>query len=438
LTSQIEKLSKKSHNLDWKNGPPVHEVKYISIPSYHSYYLDNGIKAIEVSMGTQEVMRIELIFRGGRILENKKLASKFCFALMREGCSEYTSAQLAEEFDYYGCSFRTGSNLDYSYVSISFITKYMDELLPLFSKAVLEPNFLEMEFVKYQDLLSQKLQLDLSKNELLSYRIFTEVLYGKDHVYGYNTEEKFIREITNHDVKEYYDQAIGSDNCFFVVAGKVPQDFSSKLNRYFGQHKKQTKPCVYIDAIETISPSPVYIQTSNEHQCAIKLGRRTFSRHHDDYSAFFLTNTVLGGYFGSRLMSSVREDLGYTYNIYSMSDHMLYDGYFYIDTETDPSYLENTKAEIFTQLDLLQQEAMSEEELKMVKNYTLGNFLNLVDGPFNVANLLRSFELDNINEDDFRLFVNEIINLDQNSIMEMSRKYFKKEQLIEVVVGPQL
>ena len=132
-----------------------------------------------------------------------------------------TAANLAEHLDFYGANLNTGSNLDNSYISLSFINKYSELLLPVLADICFTPRFSEEEFIKYRDNSIQKLTLDLSKNELLCYRIFTEDLFGKDHPYGYNTELADIEKMTREDVIDYYKHAYGSNNCFILVSGML-------------------------------------------------------------------------------------------------------------------------------------------------------------------------------------------------------------------------
>ena len=422
--------------IDWKKGPSFSQVQHVIIPEHEVYYLDNGLKVFEVNMGTQDVLKIELIYKGARLLEEKRLCSKFASALLREGTASYSSSQLAETMDFYGAMLRTGANLDYNYITLSFLTKYAHQLIPILEEVCAQPSFPESEFLKYQNNSISKLSLDLSKNELLCYRLFTERLFGKDHPYGYNTELEDIKSLTNNDVKSFFKSAHGTNNSFLVVCGKVNQEIRNNINLHLGKTKNEIFIPLYKPVISVTPENRIFHQTKNEFQCALKFGRRLFNRHHEDFTKFFVFNTILGGYFGSRLMTSLREDLGFTYNIYSVVDHLIHDGYFYIDTEMDPKYLNATEIEINKQIHLLKTVAVGDDEMKMVKSYLMGNFLNLVDGPFNVSNLLRSLEIDGIDVERFNLFIEEIKSVTNSDIMEMANKYFNEEELVKVIVGP--
>src|ERR1700709_917532 len=105
-----------------------------------------------------------------------------------------------------------------------------------------------------------------------------------------------------------------------------------------------------------------------------------FNKTHRDYAGMTVLNTVLGGYFGSRLMSNIREDKGYTYGIGSAVVSLLHGGYFFIAAETGVKVTAPAITEIYKEIDRLKTEIIPDDELAMVKNYMSGSFLRSVDG----------------------------------------------------------
>jgi zinc protease len=421
--------------LNWKKGPGYKRIEQIQLPYFEKFKIDNGIDCITLDQGTQEIFKLELLFRGARLIEHKKIASRFTSSLMREGTKNFTSGEIAEAVDFYGASLRMAANLDFNFISLTGLTKHLEKLLPIFTDILYHPIFPEDEIEKYKKSTSQKLQMDLAKNETLNYRMFTETLFNKEHPYGYNTEFNYINDLDRSDLLKHHEDGFGVNNCTILIGGKLAKNTNELLNHYLGKNSNNSKAIVEPDSYSDISHQRLYISSKNEHQASIRIGRKMFTRHHPDFAHFFVLNTVLGGYFGSRLMETVREDLGLTYNIYSIMDHLVYDGYFYIETEVAIDTIDKTIEEIYKQMDLLKSELISEEELTMVKNYLLGNFLNLVDGPFNTLGFLRSLELDNATKEDFDTLVSVIKNVDAKTLRDIAVKYFDKEKMLEVVVS---
>ncbi len=421
--------------VDWKKGPGFKRIDQINLPEYTRSTLDNGIQCIELNQGTQEVFKLDIVFRGARLLEHKKIVSKFTSQLMREGTKQFTSPEIAEAIDFYGASLRMAANLDYNFISLSGLSKHLTKLMPVLADVLYEPLFPDNEVEKSKKNSIQKLQMDLSKNELVNYRVFTETIFGKEHIYGYNTEEIYIENISREDLIKHHAHAFGTDNCFMLLGGKLPSDAMTILNQSLGQNKVNSVPFELPGHVPLTNYQQIKVNSKNEHQASIRIGRKMFNKHHPDFGGFFVLNTILGGYFGSRLMETVREDLGLTYNIYSVLDNMVYDGYFYIETDVTIESISKTIDEIYNQMELLKLEPVKEEELTMVKNYLLGNFLNLVDGPLNTLSFLRSMELDYSNKADFDELVHKIKEIDAYSIQQLAIAYFDRQHMVEVIVS---
>ena len=421
--------------VDWKKGPGFKEIDTITLPHYDTKILPNGIQFIEIQQGTQEIVKLDIVFRGGRLTERKKLEARFTASLMREGTVSYNSAQLANHLDFYGAIVRVANNLDHIYLSLTCLTKYFDKVLPAIREIIYEPALDEKELLKLKKNTSERLVLDLAKNDVVSYRVFTEALYGSNHVYGYNTEAENIAKLERNDLIEYHKNALGSDNCYIVLAGRYSSVISDMVTQAFGHINHKSNSYLYQPPAKESHKDTITVSSKNEHQSSVKIGRRMFSRHHEDYGSFFVLSTILGGYFGSRLMTSVREDLGYTYNIYSALDFMIYDGYFYIATEVGNEFLADTLSEIKNNIEKLQDKKVSKSELVMVKSYLRGNMLHLIDGPLNSSNTIRSLELDFCLNEHFTRFLKDIDVVTPARLQKLAQQYLQWEDMTTVIVG---
>ena len=147
-----------------------------------------------------------------------------------------------------------------------------------------------------------------------------------------------------------------------------------------------------------------------------------------------MMNMVLGGYFGSRLMQNLREQNGFTYGIYSSVETLKHSGYWYIHTDVNKDITQAALAEIYKEIELLQQEPIGSEEMEMVRNYTLGMQLTALDGVFNVASIIKSLVTAGLTKQHFYQFVDTIKNITPQDIQLMAQQYLQKEHLLEVVV----
>jgi len=421
--------------LDRKKAPPIRDISQLKLAKPTIHTLDNGIRVYEINMGTQEVLKVELVFNAGRPYEDKKQIARTTARLLREGTKHHNSSQLAEQFEFYGSTLTFPINLDHTNVVLYCLKKYFDQQLPLLAEILTEPIFPQSEIDSLLQNSKQRLQLDLAKNDVVAYRKFTAFVFGEDHPYGYNSSPEIFDSITRKDLIHHHAQNFHGGNCKIFVSGKTDASTITVLNKYLGQIP--VKPAREPNAL-VLTDTPVEkikITSKDTIQSAIKIGCRLFNRKHEDFYGMFILNTVFGGYFGSRLMTNIREDKGYTYNIFSALDPMIFDGYFYIGTEVGNEFLSDTLKEIYLEMDRLTTELIQPEELQMVRNYLLGNILTNVDGPFNNADIIKTLVMDQRDENQFEILVDTVKNISATSLRTLAQKYLKKEAMWEVVVG---
>lgn len=421
--------------LNRKIAPTLQKIKDYKLPIAKTYTLDNGIKVYEVNEGEDEIIKLEIIFHAGRWHEDKKIASRATSSLLREGSKDRNAAVVAEHIDFYGGSIRFPSTLDTSHIQVYCMTKYLENILPVISEILENPLLPEKEFRQYIERSEQRLRVDLEKSDTVAYRQITEMIYGEQHPYGYNSEPKHFQELERGDLVKHYEKNYVSDNCLIMVSGKTQKNTIPLLNKYLGDSIRRgfsTKKDFVINPAKNLNWS---FQKEDSLQSAIRIGKQLFDRHHPDYFKFFFLNTILGGYFGSRLMQNLREEKGYTYNIYSTVDAMLWDGYFMIGAEVHSEKQEAALKEIYSELKRLREEKVEEEELEMVRNYLLGTLLSAVDGAFNIADVTKTIILNELPQTYYQDLIQTIKSVTADDLQRLAQNHLQQESFYEVIVG---
>jgi len=222
-----------------------------------------------------------------------------------------------------------------------------------------------------------------------------------------------------------------------IAAGNLTDQLISSVNSTLGKARETSLTRYTKQPLSReIQGNSFKIRKKDAVQSAIRIGSRTINKRNADYPALKITDTVLGGYFGSRLMKNIREKKGYTYGIHSSVVSLELAGYFLISTEVGTKYTTRALKEIYSEIKKLQEEPLTEEELVIVKNYMSGELVRMFDGPFASADTFRSvweFDLD------FNYYMNmaeKINSITTDEIIHIARTYFKKEDLVEIVAGP--
>lgn len=420
---------------DKRKAPLIKQIERIDLPRPQKYVLDNGIPVYEINKGTQEVIKIEVVFNAGRPYERKHLAARATASLIKEGSDRYNSAEISELMDFYGATFTTPYNLDTSNIVLYSLNRHLDKVLPVVAEVLKNPAFPQKELDNYIRQSKQQLQVDLQKSDVIAYRKITEFIFTAAHPYGYNSFPDTYEQLKRADLIEHFQRNYTSGNCTIFLSGKSSPTIINLLNQYLGRGINAGTTSIPNLPDQFPKAQKLKIDHPHSSQTAIRIGRRLFNRNHSDYKGMYLVNTILGGYFGSRLMMNIREDKGYTYNIYSAIDTMRQDGCFYIGTEVGNEFVEKTLGEIYKEIHLLKTKYIEKQELEMVRNYLLGNLLTSLDGPFNIGEVIKTMVTESIPHHAFEELVQVIKTFSPDQIKELANHYLEPECMWEVIVG---
>ena len=423
--------------LDRIKGPLSKAVPHIDLQQAKKYTLDNGIPVYVISSGFQELVKIEMLYFNLQFDSKQPLVDSATNRMLQEGTKKYSAQQLADMVDYYGAFFETDENFDFCSIDLFTLNKYLEQTLPMVADMLYNPVFPQRELDVYIRNFKQRLQVDDEKVGSVARRKFNAIIFGKEHSYGYYVHGSDYENLKRDDLAAYHAAKYDPRNCTIIVSGLVPENCVALLNKNFGQHvatatnglKKVSIP--FQPEVE----KKQYIEKDGAIQSAIRIGKPFFNRRHPDYPGMAVLNTLLGGYFGSRLMSNIREDKGYTYGIGSAIVSMKQEGYFFISTEVGSDVTTKALDEIYTEIDLLKTELVEADELEMVRNYMLGTFLKSIDGAFQLAERFKSIHLSELDYGYYNRYLDKIRSIGPDELQELARKYLDTSGFYELVVG---
>ena len=237
-------------------------------------------------------------------------------------------------------------------------------------------------------------------------------------------------------LKQFYLERFQPQYCTAIISGKVSDVTVKLIEDYFGKEN----PSVTVKEKSVIEIAPAvsnefYEFKTDAVQSAIRIGKRFINRRHPDYHKVKVMNMIFGGYFGSRLMSNLREDKGYCYGIYSSVASFISDAYLIIAAEVNSNSTEDAVKQIKHELNLLCNEKVTAEELMLVKNYIMGTILSETDGPFNVSEIVKSLVVYDLPLDEFQKGITEMMSTTPDNILQLANKYFDSSSMIDVIVG---
>lgn len=419
------------------NAPDFKTIEKIDIIHAESKKLDNGIPVFTINAGSQELSKVEFIFKAGMYFQERTLLSSATNTLLECGTSKYSALQISENIDFFGSFLELGVGQDFASVTLYSLNKYLSESLGYVEEILKDAVFPQQEIDIYLANKKQKHLINSKKVNYLARRKYSQLLFGEKHPYGVDVQNTDFDTLTKDQINQFYRSYYNSANCFIVVSGKIPGHLHDFLNERFGKNNWGGKnPALRIPlSIQSTTQNKHLVEKTDAIQSAIRVGRILFNKTHPDYFNFQVLNIILGGYFGSRLMANIREDKGYTYGIGSSITSLVNSGYFTISTEVGADVTSNALEEIYKEIKRLREEPVGAGELETVRNYILGQFLRSVDGPFALAEKFKAIYEFGLDYSYYEKYFQSVKNVTPAQLMELANKYLQEKDLIECVAG---
>lgn len=419
--------------LDRRTPPAYQQVTDIKLQNATLRHLPKGVPLHILAAGKQEVLRLEAIFRAGSVLENKNAQAFLATKMLSEGTARFTAKEVANLLDSHGAHLELSPGFDYCTVSVYTLSKHASVIFPLFKSILTEPSFPEQELDSLKDIKKQKLRVDNTKNAVVASKQFRNKLFGS-HPYGNFLKEEEIDAVSTADLESFF-QEFMHQNFELIAAGDVNEEVEELIEETFGDLEYKRLPASLFPEPKEEPVGRENIPKKGSLQSSIRMGRKLFQLDHPDFNRFSVLNTIFGGYFGSRLMKSIREEKGYTYGIYSNVVPMKQAGYFIIGTDVIGEHTEQTLEEIEREIQHLRSTPVADDELETVKNYMLGSFLSSLNTPFALADRYKTVYLHELPENYYHDYVKDINEVTAEDLQELAEKYLKQETFSTVVVG---
>lgn len=367
------------------------EIPAISTLLPEKHHLSNSRTLYAFPSDSTELVKIDFLYEAGTGYQPQKLVAGAANNLYTVASREMDARQLAEFFDYRGII--VDNNSDVLHCSSSFYTlhRHLDALVPVLEGLVHRPAFPEEEFEVFKNKRRQKLLALRQQSSEVARRLYYTALFGPDHPLGRYADPEDADRLDLDTVKQFYEEYHRGGNMDIVVSGKVDDRLLTALDESFG-HDTPSDPQTHQPYLTLGSSNTQAIKQSNNQsiknavQTTLRVGRILPLQWDDpDYAHFMILTTLLGGYFGSRLMSNLREDKGFTYGIYARTQ--IYRGVivFFITADVAASAADAAEKEILYELQRMIDEPVSKEELDLVKVVLAGDFIRSVDGVFERA-----------------------------------------------------
>lgn len=405
----------------------------IDLPRAERTRLDNGTELYLLPANEFEVLRVSFVFRAGTVHQRRPFVASATANLLAEGSARFTAREIAEQLDFYGSYYDVSIDRDFVYLSFCTLTRFFRETLATAAEILLHPLFPEPELRTYCAKRRQELDIERTKVETEAREAFARSLFGATHPYGISYPASDYDTLTRADVEEHYRRLYTAENCFVVCSGHIGPEERAAVAALACQLPHGTRAEAPMPATATTHEARVTHPRAV--QSSIRIGRLLFPRQHPDFLGMQVVAAVLGGYFGSRLMQSLREERGYTYGVSAAMINFEREGYFALATQVGIEVTSDALRLIYNEIERLRIEPMAESELRLVQNILAGEMMRILDGPFGMADATIENILCGTDNEAIARNLQRIRTITPDDIQRLASEYLRREDLVTVVAG---
>ncbi|MEL6539736.1 MAG: pitrilysin family protein [Bacteroidota bacterium] len=419
--------------LDRTTPPAFKAIEGLHFPWPQTLQIKRGIPLYLLNMGQQPIIRLELVFEAGKWQEPQNGVAYLTAKMLLEGTKLKDAAAVARYIDQYGASLSTKVYSDTLSITLITLSKHLTPMLELLAEILFTPAFDEQRLVHRKHLKKQSLKLAAEKSSQVAKKKLKEVLFKASHPYGRQLTEAALEAVTLDQIKQYYYKKLLANTQVFLSGQVRDQDVQAVQ-----QHLQALPTRVHEHprvALDVPEPIQAHLPAKGQLQAALNVGRVLIAKKHPDYLPMLFVSTLLGGYFGSRLMRNIREEKGYTYGIYARIIPLRHMSYLQIATEVIQAALQATYQEIAREIQILQTTPVPQEELQTLRNYLFGTFLTHINDPFSIMEKFKQAQLHGLGQDYYTQLHHTIRDIDTAQIMELANKYLVLERFSQVTVA---
>ena len=413
--------------------PPLQIPDTIDLPAAERVALPNGTALYLMPADEFEVLRVTFVFRAGTVHQRVPFAASATANLLAEGSDRLTAREIAEQLDYYGSYYDVSVDRDFVYLSFATLSRYFRETLATAAEILLHPAFPEPELRTYCAKRRQELAIERTKVETEAREAFARCLFGANHPYGVSSPAEAYDTLARSDVEAHYRRLYTAENCFVVCSGRIGDAERAAVAALAGRLPRGTRAEVLFPAPETTHEAR--IAHAGAVQSSIRIGRLLFPRQHPDFLGMQVVAAALGGYFGSRLMRTLREEHGYTYGVSAAMVNFECEGYFALATQVGTEVTEDALKLIYEQIERLRTEQMEEAELALVQNILAGEMMRILDGPFGIADATIENILCGTDNSAIAENLRRIRAVAPADVQRLAARYLRREDLVTAVAG---
>ena len=422
---------------DRKQHLPISDIPYLTEPKVECITLDNGIKVLMLNSGDEGVTRITFSWQGGQYESTAPAASYLLTKLLKDSNPELSANGMADLLD--SCGAWVTSELKSHYMALSLFTinSQLHNVLPAIIDTINRPVFPEAETELLKTQSASRFELISKKVTFLAQEIENGRIYGKGHPASLTPRPDDYLKVSVSDLQMQYATMYQGQTPVVYIAGKIDESVRALILCELSRINTVSELTTSLD-LRPFSPGEPGIERIDKPdslQSALLITMPAIPRKHPDYEKLRAVVIALGGYFGSRLMTTIREEKGLTYGISAALLGHREGSFITISSQCDNSYTELVIREVLNEIHRLATEPMTQSELTTLKRYIRSTLAATFDTPFSAMDYFTAHRHIGTPPDYLHRQQYALKQLTPEAIMQLATEYLDKPAKYISVAG---
>lgn len=426
-------------NINFRTTPPACKIiKTIKFPKTDKIVYPNNFSLHILESEYQELVKFTIILHAANEFNYEKpFISPTVAALLLKGSKSYSAEEISEKLDYYGYEITPFGDRDTLGIKCIGKPQYFSEVIKIIKDIISSPNFADDKLEKYKQKQIQTLAIENEQTDFVATKKLTTHLYGNNHPYGHETTKEDIQSITADDCKAFHKKTFHAEYAYSTISGCTHPDILEDIQHTFGNKPWQATKNTIAKKIFILEPSAekkLYIAKEDAVQTSLRIGKLAPHFTNSDFGNNYIVNYILGGYFGSKLMTNLREDKGFTYGIHASINNNTYHSELIIQTQVAKEVREEASKEIYNELQKIRLYGIQADELEHVKNLYMAAIAARLDNAFSAIDILHSYP-NSVEFLKYKLIIASIKRIQTHDIQNIANLYFHEDSFYEISVG---
>lgn len=422
-----------------ENPPRPLSMREAKFPPYDVATLGNGMQVVTVLHHEQPAVSVRLLVRAGAVHSpaGKPGVASMAAALLDQGTTTRTAAQIADQIDYIGGALGTGAGSDQTFVNAIVMKDSFGFAMDLIGDVVRNPVFTQEEIDRQKQQALSSLQVSRTDAGYVAGAVADRLIYGF-HPYGLpnsGTAES-IGKITRADLQAYHKAWFVPNNMVLAIVGDITRDEAmAAAERVFGKWPRAELPALTLPEPPPQTRRVVVVDMPEAVQTEVRVGQLGIPRKHADYLPMDIAIRILGGEGANRLHRVLRSERGLTYGAEANLETNKLAGSFVAETNTKTSTTGEALQLMIQEFGKLQRERVGERELGDAQAYLAGAFPLTIESPDAIATQVVYTLFHELPLSDVGTFAQRVQSVTPDDIQRVARQYIHPDRLAIVLAG---